>query len=52
MGNFLIFYAPFIVLFLSIVFAFWAALKDDPIKKSKAKTKDTPYIWGILLNNE
>ncbi|WP_425464004.1 cytochrome bd oxidase small subunit CydS [Oceanobacillus piezotolerans] len=35
MNDFLIFIAPIIVLLLSIVLAFWAALKDEPIKKEK-----------------
>ncbi|WP_411825149.1 cytochrome bd oxidase small subunit CydS [Lederbergia lenta] len=33
MSNFLMFYAPFIVLFASIAIAFWAALKDGPVSK-------------------
>ncbi|WP_430413620.1 cytochrome bd oxidase small subunit CydS [Lederbergia citrea] len=35
MSNFLMFIAPFIVLFLSIGVAFWAALKDGPMSKEK-----------------
>lgn len=32
MSNFLMFVAPFIVLILSIIVAFWAALRDGPIR--------------------
>ncbi|WP_425467638.1 cytochrome bd oxidase small subunit CydS [Psychrobacillus soli] len=32
MTDFLIFYAPFIVLILAIVVAFWAASKDGAVK--------------------
>ena len=35
MSNFLMFIAPFIVLILSIVVAFWAALRDGPIRNDK-----------------
>lgn len=31
--KFLMFYAPFIVIFLSVAAAFWAAGKDDAVKK-------------------
>ncbi|WP_425482022.1 cytochrome bd oxidase small subunit CydS [Cytobacillus depressus] len=31
MEHFLMFYAPFIVVVLSIVVAFWAGLKDDAV---------------------
>lgn len=34
MQNFLMFYAPFIVLIGSLVVAFWAALKDEPVQKN------------------
>ncbi|MGM8214553.1 cytochrome bd oxidase small subunit CydS [Bacillaceae bacterium W0354] len=33
MNEFLYTYAPFIVVILSIVIAFWAGLKDDIVKK-------------------
>lgn len=33
MQQFFIFYAPFIVLIVSIIAAFWSAPKDDAIKK-------------------
>ncbi|MFP5112651.1 cytochrome bd oxidase small subunit CydS [Bacillaceae bacterium C204] len=33
LDNFLLFYAPFLVLIVSIAVAFWAALKDDSITK-------------------
>ncbi|MBP2257937.1 cytochrome bd oxidase small subunit CydS [Virgibacillus alimentarius] len=33
MQDFLIFVAPFIVLFGAIALAFWAALKDGPMSK-------------------
>ncbi|SES41908.1 hypothetical protein SAMN05518872_11134 [Psychrobacillus sp. OK032] len=32
MADFLIFYAPFIVLILAIVVAFWAASKDGAVR--------------------
>lgn len=32
MMEFLIFYAPFIVLIGSIIIAFWASTKDGPVK--------------------
>ena len=32
MSNFLIFYAPFIVLIVAIVVAFWAASKDGAVR--------------------
>lgn len=35
MQDFLIFYAPFIVLIISIVFGFWISLKDGPITKNE-----------------
>ncbi|MDQ0270543.1 cytochrome bd oxidase small subunit CydS [Cytobacillus purgationiresistens] len=31
MNQFIILYAPFIIVFLSIAVGFWAALKDDLI---------------------
>ncbi|WP_374102978.1 hypothetical protein [Bacillus sp. ISL-77] len=34
MDDFLLFYAPFLVMIVSIVTAFWISLKDDAIKKS------------------
>ncbi|WP_276309919.1 cytochrome bd oxidase small subunit CydS [Pueribacillus theae] len=34
MQNFLVFYAPFLVLIGSLVFAFCAALKDEPVQKN------------------
>ena len=33
MGNFIIFYAPFLVLIASIVVAFWVAPMDGPVSK-------------------
>ncbi|WP_407716451.1 cytochrome bd oxidase small subunit CydS [Neobacillus jeddahensis] len=33
MADFLIFYAPFVILLASIAAAFWAAQKDDAVKK-------------------
>lgn len=33
MKDFLIFYAPFLLLIASIVAAFWLASKDDTVKK-------------------
>ncbi|MFZ7943873.1 cytochrome bd oxidase small subunit CydS [Bacillus sp. S3] len=33
MDKFLMFYAPFLVLIASILAAFWAARKDDAVKK-------------------
>jgi hypothetical protein len=33
MDDFLLFYAPFLVLIASIAVAFWIALKDDVITK-------------------
>ncbi|WP_407701981.1 cytochrome bd oxidase small subunit CydS [Viridibacillus soli] len=35
MVNFLIFYAPFIVLAVSIAVAFFVALKDGPVTKNE-----------------
>lgn len=35
MNSFMIFVAPFIVLFGAIAFAFWAALKDGPVSKKE-----------------
>ncbi len=32
MDHFLITYAPFIVVIISIVLAFWSGLKDDAVK--------------------
>ena len=33
MQNFLLFYAPFLVLILAIATAFWGSLIDSPISK-------------------
>ncbi|WP_420490252.1 cytochrome bd oxidase small subunit CydS [Neobacillus drentensis] len=33
LDNFLMFYAPFLVLIASILGAFWIAPKDDAVKK-------------------
>ncbi len=33
MQEFLIFYAPFIVIILAIVVGFWISLKDGPVTK-------------------
>ncbi|WP_420490622.1 cytochrome bd oxidase small subunit CydS [Neobacillus drentensis] len=35
MDDFLLFYAPFLVLIASIVVAFWIAPKDDSVGKNK-----------------
>lgn len=35
MQDFLIFYAPFLVLIAAIVFGFWFALKDGPVSKER-----------------
>ncbi len=35
MQDFLIFYAPFLVLIASIAFAFWFSLKDGPVSKDR-----------------
>ncbi|WP_442956616.1 cytochrome bd oxidase small subunit CydS [Planococcus sp. CAU13] len=35
MQDFLIFYAPFLVLIGSIIFGFWFSLKDGPISKKQ-----------------
>ncbi|WP_413785535.1 cytochrome bd oxidase small subunit CydS [Cytobacillus sp. IB215665] len=33
MNNFIIFYAPILIVIASLIFAFWLAPKDDVIKK-------------------
>lgn len=35
MQDFLIFYAPFLVLFAAIGFGFWVSLKDGIVSKEK-----------------
>lgn len=35
MNSFMIFVAPFIVLFAAIALAFWVALKDGAVSKEK-----------------
>ncbi|WP_391527602.1 cytochrome bd oxidase small subunit CydS [Planococcus salinarum] len=35
MQDFLIFYAPFLVLIASLIFGFWFALKDGPVSKDR-----------------
>lgn len=35
MQEFLIFYAPFLVLFASIAFGFWFSLKDGVVTKNE-----------------
>ncbi|MGM0896463.1 MAG: cytochrome bd oxidase small subunit CydS [Bacillota bacterium] len=35
MSDFLIFYAPFLVIILAIAFGFWISLKDGPISKNR-----------------
>jgi len=37
MNNFLIFVAPILTLIASIILAFWAALKDQPIMEDEEK---------------
>lgn len=37
MQDFLVFYAPFIVLILSIVAGFWISLKDGAVTKDEQK---------------
>lgn len=33
MQNFFMFFAPFLVLIISIILAFWVSLKDDLVSK-------------------
>lgn len=35
MQDFLIFYAPFLVLIASLIFGFWFALKDGSVSKDR-----------------
>ncbi|MDQ0430600.1 MULTISPECIES: cytochrome bd oxidase small subunit CydS [Caryophanaceae] len=35
MQDFMIFYAPFLVLFGAIIFGFWFSLKDGPVTKDR-----------------
>lgn len=35
MQNFLIFYAPFLVLIAALIFGFWFSLKDGPVSKDR-----------------
>ncbi|WP_437177101.1 cytochrome bd oxidase small subunit CydS [Heyndrickxia shackletonii] len=35
MENFLMFYAPFIIVAVSIILGFYLALKDGPVNKSE-----------------
>ncbi|WP_425514288.1 cytochrome bd oxidase small subunit CydS [Lentibacillus saliphilus] len=37
MENFLLFIAPFIVLIISIVIAFWVSLQDDAVTKDESQ---------------
>lgn len=39
MEQFIIFYAPFIMVFISIVLSFWAALKDGLVAGDDGETE-------------
>lgn len=40
MDNFIMFYAPFIVVIIGIVIAFWWAPKDQHATKNEGKSRD------------